>query len=228
MKMSLDPNFFTQIGLDSGSLTLLATVAHSCGEAGEYRGAVRRGGDPEATFYVSADKNSSVAQANIDLATLAQPGPGDSKCGCSSAKNRFVVHPKGYLVFHVSGGQGGYSVHLRKADENPDTKIFESSELQIGDVFSAVILRPGTYSMTNLLTKASGEITVSYPVVGKTPYRPPSPVFVECIDRAFRESRIKLRPGQGVNFKIQAPSRIKVELVKPDDGPKRRSSRDKV
>jgi len=221
MNMSLDRNFFNQIGLDSAALTMLGTITHTFREAGEYRGVVRRTTGPEAAFYISADKNSSVAQVNIDLATLAHGTGGEPKCGCSAAQNRFVVHPKGYVLFHVSGGQGGYSVHVRKAEEDPNVKIFDSRELQEGDVFSAVILRPGTYSVTNLLTKAKGEITVSYPTVGKRPYRPPGPLVVECTAKAIESGKVKLQPGQGLNFQLKVPSRIKIELLKPDDGPKR-------
>jgi hypothetical protein len=221
--MNLDRNFFAQIGLDSGALTMLGAVIHSFGEPGEYRGVVRRATEPEAAFYVSADKNSPVAQVNIDLATLAQPSNTSGKCCGPAEANRFVVNPKGHVLFHVSGGEGGYSVHLRKAEEATDTKIYDSRELGEGDVFSAIIIRPGTYSVTNLLNKAKGEIRVSYPRLGKAAYHPPAPRIVGCTARAIEPNQIALSPGQGLNFQIKVRARIKIELVKPDDGPKRAS-----
>ena len=80
MNMTFDRNLFTQIGLDSGSLTMLGTVVHSFGEPGEYRGSVRRGKEGAAVFYISVDKNSPVAQVNIDLAALTNPPAATSKC----------------------------------------------------------------------------------------------------------------------------------------------------
>ena len=53
MNMTFDRNLFTQIGLDSGSLTMLGSVIHQFAEAGEYRGTVRREAAGEAVFYIS-------------------------------------------------------------------------------------------------------------------------------------------------------------------------------
>lgn len=225
MTTSFDPNLFSQTDLDSGALTQLGVVVHSFREPGEYRGVVRRGTEPEAAFYISADSSSAVAQVNIDLAALGQSGGEPSGCGCVGEPNRFVVHPKGHAVFHVSGGAGGYNVHIRKAEEDPSTPIFDSCELNEGDVFSVAILRPGAYAVSNLLTKARARVVVSYPVAGKTAYRPPAPVVVECERRGIRPDGVELQPGQGLNFHFQTKSRIRIELIEPDDGPARQRQR---
>lgn len=222
MKMNFDPNFFSQVGLDSGALTMLGAVVHSFNEPGEYRGVVRREKEPEGVFYISVDKDSPIAQANIDLAALIQGEPAvESENGCCPVgqDNYFDVNPKGYVVFHVLSGAGGYSVHVRKAEEDPNTKIFDSRELDAGDIFSAIIIRPGTYAVTNLVNGKKGGIIVSYPKPGKTAYRPPAPVVVDCSEREMGPGRIELQPGQGLNFHLKTRSRIKIELVKPDDGP---------
>ncbi len=220
MKTTFDRNLFTQIGLDSGSLTMLGAVTHSFGEPGEYRGSVRQREKSIAVFYILADKNSPVAQANVDLSALGDTDASISTCSGDghAACNRFKVNPKGYAVFHVSGGPGGYDIRVRKADEDPRTKIFDSRQLNDGDIFSGVIIRPGSYSITNLLTAAHAEATVAYPIIGKTAYRPPAPVRVQCTRDGFDLKRIELQPGQGLIFDCKAPSRIKIELVKPDDG----------
>ena len=225
-QFDLDRNYFEQIGLDSGALTLLGVIVHSLKEPGEYRGTVRRDKLPEASFYISADSNSPVAQVTIDLASLS-PGPEDEKTDCCKEedKNRFVVNPKGYALFRVSRGSGGYNVHIRRAAEDPKTAVYDSSQLEDGDVFSAIIVRPGRYSFKNLVTRGEGEIVVSYPVIGKTAYRPPAPVSVECIREGFKPARVELQPGQGLNCQIRVPSRIKIELVKPDDGPREERER---
>jgi hypothetical protein len=139
MLTTFDRFLFTQIGLDSASLTMLGTVVHGFREAGEYRGTVRVSDRPEATFYVSVDKSCAVAQANIDLAKLTAGNAADAGCCDERAGPRFVVHPKGYAVFHVGSGPGGYSVNVRRADEDPKLKAYDSRELQPGDIYSAVL-----------------------------------------------------------------------------------------
>ena len=231
MKMTFDQNLFTQIGLDSGALTMLGGVTHRFLEAGQYRGVVYRGGESIGKFYVNVDKNSPVAQANIDLAAFdtSLPAPTTTTtgttCGCqgegAKAETTFEVNPKGYAVFHVSAGAGGYAVRVSKAAEDPKQQNqFDSRELNCEDIFSAFILRPGTYAASNgLNAKAKGKITVSYPKIGKTAYRPPGPAKVVSSEGGFEPGTVELQPGQAVLFHATAPSRITVELVKADDGP---------
>ena len=227
MNLTFDRNLFTQTGLDSGSLTMLGSVIHTFREAGEYKGTVRRGDTILSTFYLSADKNSAIAQVNIDLAALTEPkSSGSSEKCCHDHKgdqHRFVVNPRGYAVFHVSGGEGGYYVHTEKVIEGKDTdqRVFDSRKLSDSDVFSGTIIRPGTYSVTNVLTKAQAQVVVSYPVIGKTAYRPPAPVRVKSSGDYFEPKRIELKPGQGMLFDCEKPSRIKITLEKADDGPKK-------
>jgi hypothetical protein len=235
MKMTFDQNLFTQIGLDSGALTMLGGVTHRFQEAGQYRGVVYRDGESIGKFYINVDKNSPVAQANIDLAAFDADLPAlsipttETSCGCqaagSSAATTFEVNPKGYAVFHVSSGAGGYAVRASKAVEDPQQQNqFDSRELKCEDIFSAVILRPGTYSASNGLNqKAKGKITVSYPKIGKTAYRPPSPTKVICSEGGFEPANVELQPGQAVLFQANAPARISLELVKADDGPSGRA-----
>ncbi len=210
MNLTFDRNLFTEAGLDSGSLTMLGSVIHTFREAGEYKGTVRRGDSILSTFYLSADKNSAVAQVNIDLAALTKTEPDSSSEKCcddhKGSDHRFVVNRRGYAVFHVSGGPGGYYVHIEKAIEGKD------SDQRVFD-------RPGTYSVTNLLSKARGEVAVSYPVMEKTAYRPPAPVRVKSSKDYFEPNRVELKPGQGMLFDCETHSRIKIELVKADDGP---------
>lgn len=221
MAFKIDRNLYTQIGLDSGSLTMLGAIVHSFPEPGEYRGALYRGAEMVGNFYIKVDKNSPVPQANIDLAKLGAAMAEPSKCCPDSADSRinFTVNPRGYVVFHISSGEGGYHVNVARAEEDPTRNLFNSLNLSERDIFSAIILRPGMYSVTNLMTKARGEIAVSYPKMEETAYRPPGPVRVECSGDAIEPKRIELKPAQGMLFYFKVPSRIKIELLKPDDGP---------
>ncbi len=146
-KVFIDPNI-AQTGLDSGALTMLGAVVRRFEEPGEYRGTVRRGDAIEKVFYLSVDKQSPVAAADIDLAKLAGSLPQQEETGrdcCpSEGEARFSVNPRGYVLFRVSGGRGGYSVNLRRADPDEKTPVFNSTALDGGASFSVHVLRPGT------------------------------------------------------------------------------------
>lgn len=221
-KLSIDPNI-AHAGLDSGALTILGAVVRRFEESGEYRGTVRRGDAIEKVFYLSVDKESPVAAADIDLAKLADSLPHRKETGgvCCSGEGeaRFSVNPRGYVLFRVSGGPGGYSVNLRRADPDEKTPVFNSTVLDGGANFSARVLRPGTYSVTNAHGKARASLTVGYPPKAFSGYRPPAPLRVEVTERGFHPQKIELMPAQGLIFDCRTPARIVITLERPDDGP---------
>ena len=221
--LNIDPNLFTQIGLDSGSLTMFGVVVNNFDDPGEYRGTVQKEGENKGVFYISVDKESPIAQANVDLAALAghTPHQASETCKCNTDGNRFYVNPRGYVVFHVSGGPGGYSVHVRKAEKAKDTKIFDSRKLGKGAIFAATILRPGSYSIVNEMGRGKAEVVIPYPRRGKKPYRPPEPMRIQATEKGFSPDNIKLEPTQGLIFEIETSARIKIDLIEPDDGQKK-------
>ncbi|NIS69849.1 MAG: hypothetical protein GTO12_13125 [Proteobacteria bacterium] len=168
-------------------------------------------------FRVGVEEQCSAIQVDIDLEALNLPF---SKHFESEQRNRFLVNPRGYTVFHVSNGAGGYAVVLKRSDGKGEVTVFDSRELNKGDLFAVTLLRPGTYSVTNVNTKAQGEIVVAYPTIGKVPYRPPEPVSIQCTENALKPNKVNLKPAQGHVYRFETPSRIRIELVKPDDGPK--------
>lgn len=234
LKTTLDANLYTQIGLDSASLTMLGTIVHQLAEPGQYRGAVHQGADVKAVFFLTADPQSPVAQKTVDLAALdreqsaptpTSTGSGDCCSGAmaGSTDKWYTINPRGYVMFHVSGGSGGYYVHLRRIDAPEGDKGYETRTLKNGDAFTAMMLRPGTYSVRNVVTRAAVEVTVKYPPPpGEKPYIPAAPVRIECTAKGFAPNgRIELGVGQGIVFTARVDSRIKIELEKPDDGPAR-------
>ena len=182
----------------------------------ERRGATR-------SFRLKVDESSPAMQLNIDLATLGGGHAHSADCGCkpeeTGADRTFVVNPAGYVVFHVSSGSGGYVVRVGRL-EKQDTALFDSSRLEGEDLFGVTLIRPGTYSVHNVISGARGEIVVAYPKVGKKPHRPSEPVEIECAEKTFRPAKVKIQAAQGQVYRFRAPSRIAIELVKPDDGPK--------
>jgi hypothetical protein len=237
MKLTFDKNLFTQVGLDSGALSMLGGVTHRFLHPGQYRGVVYRGTTILGSFSIDVNPNSPLAQANIDLAafdsSVAAAAPaadtGAASCGCQESdqvQTKFEVNSKGYVVFHVSSGAGGYAVRVSRAVEDPSQQNqFDSRKLNTDDIFSAIILRPGTYSVTNTLaSQGKGEVTVSYPGSGKTPYRPPAPVTIESSSRGLEPAKVAIQPGQAILFQCRVPSRIAIELTKANDGPTGRAN----
>ncbi|WP_134724321.1 hypothetical protein [Paracoccus luteus] len=216
-KLDIDPALFAQSGLDSGALTMLGAIVHRFEKPGEYRGTVRRGDDIENVFYLSVDPESPVAAADIDLARLAGslPRQGDAAdCCCPKpAETRFSVNPRGYALFRVSGGKGGYSVNMRRADPSEDTPVFNSTLLDDGQIFSARILRPGTYSVANTRGRGRAALTVGRPPKPFSGYRPPEPLRVVVTEGGFDPERMDLQPAQGLIFECRAPARI---VIKPE------------
>jgi len=217
---------FSQVNFDSGSLGVLASVVHKFPELGKYHGAVLRGtnivgrfsiivGDcPTSTATSSGELHHSV---RIDLKNLDLPV---SKHLESQTCNCFMLKPGGYAVFYVSTGAGGYTVEIRKTGkECGGVKVFDSRELKDEDVFTATVLRPGTYSIINMNTKAKGELIVDYPEIGKIP-RQPETVPIECNESELTPSKIRINPTQTLMFRFKTPSRIRIELVKPEDRPR--------
>lgn len=227
MDVTFDRHLFTQIGLDSGSLTMLGTLVHGFTESGEYRCALHAGPDVKAVFIVHADPESSNASATVNLAALAggpaAPAGGDCSCAGTpedgAAIPRFVVNPRGHVVFRVGAGAGQFYVHARRPAALAEDKGYDSRAMVEGDTFAAVLLRPGSYAVTNALSKAKGEIVVDYPPLKERTYRPAGPVRITCDARGFNPSTVRVGPGQGVIFESRVASRIVITLTKADDGP---------
>ena len=224
MKAIINPFVFSQVNLDSASLTMLTSAVHKISEPGIYDGTIQRGSDTVGRFRVDASDSppekcgvDSKNQVNVDLKSLDLPVADHIE---SQSKNCFQVRTGGYIVFHLSNGAGGYSVELRKAGTECSGKIvFDSKKLNESDYFVATPLRPGTYNVINVETKAKAELVVAYPEVGKIPKQPQA-TKVECTQKAITPVKIKINPTESLLFSFKALSRIKIELVKPEDRPR--------
>lgn len=223
MKAFINWHLFTQTSLDSGSLTSLGAVIHNFPKPGEYLGTILQKEEDVGSFHLTVDEECPAMQVDIDLATLHQSAP---ECCESELGKRFVVNPKGYAVFYVSRGPGGYAVRVGRLSGESEAELFDSRELKEGDLFAATLIRPGSYSVTNVNTKAKGEIVVGYPKIGKLSYHPPRPLSIESTKNELRldktrTDQVRIGAAQGLVFHFRTLSRIKIELVRPDDGPER-------
>jgi hypothetical protein len=219
-----------QVGSDSGSLTSSATVAHRFPEAGEYRGLLHTRGQAVREFTVSVRKGREatapdiapegapqLTKVDVNLRHLYMPmraADGDS------GTTHFELDVGGYAVFRVPAGtMGGYAVEVYKMTAKGfGDKVFDSRELNEEDLFAAVILRPGSYSVANAIGGTKAELTVAYPE--KIP-KQLEPVKVKFTKDAIVPAKIRIHCTQGLVFSFGTPSRVKIELVTPEDRPPR-------
>lgn len=232
----INRNLFTQVNQDSGSLTSATTVVHRFAELGGYKGVVVDGrGASVGEFSIRVGEGKEKAgdreghgaslptSVQIDLASLqgssvsAGGASSDDDCGgCDDdgQSGTITVAPEGYAVFKVSNG-GGYAVELYKSSEaGKGEKVFDSRALGKRDALAVVLLRPGSYSVTNASNGTKADLRVAYPdkALGIL-----DPVKVVCAAEGINPTSIKVKPTQGLLFNFETPSRVKIELVAPED-----------
>jgi len=209
MKININRHLFSQTDVDSGSISGFSSIVHKFSKPGDYEVTIIRDSNIVYQFSIdivgeSPDGNSQSSQIHIDL---------------SLPSNNYILKTGGYALFYNSKGPGGYAVEVHKrAADTKTNMIFDSHELKDDDIFSTMILRSGTYSITNVLNDTKAELVVNYPIAGKTK-RNPLPINFICTSKEISPNNINVDPSQGLVFNCKTPSRIKIELVKPDDGP---------
>ena len=215
----LNRYLFTQIGLDSGALTSLGVVMHTFPQPGLYRGVVLRGEDSVGSFLLEVAEDSPQTQVDIDLAKVKAPAA--EPCCDEASRAPYVVSPRGYAVFHVSSGPGGFSVVVGRGDPRKPEVLFDSRELLEGDLFAATILRPGSYTVSNVLARgqARAELVVAYPQPAKERYAQPPVHTVTLTAKGFEPERMRVAAAQSQVYHIKGRARIRIALEKPDDGP---------
>jgi hypothetical protein len=224
MKTRINRNFITQTNSDNASLNSMTTVAHRFPESGDYRGVVHFKGSPVRSFRIGVAKPTSATaqsgaaptkvEVNLRALNLAR--------GSETEESRYELEEGGYAVFRVPAGTGGgYAVEVHRSTESGEGhKVFDSRELDVNDLLAVVLIRPGIYSVectTEGTRKTKAELTVTYP---EKALKPLDPVRLKCGKEGISTDKLKVQPMQGLVFSFEAPSRIKIELVTPDDRPR--------
>lgn len=159
----------------------------------------------ETSQPTDANKQASDTsnQINIDL---------------SNIMSIYTLTKGDYAVFYVSTGAGGYSIEIYRFEKGSQLKTFDSKELKEGVIFSAMVIRPGTYLITNTLNDAKAELVINYPELGKMK-KILIPINIESNTKEIVPNKINIDPSQGLIFRINTLSRIRIELTKPEDRP---------
>jgi hypothetical protein len=235
MNIRINRFLFSQTNIDSGSLSTHSTIVHKFAEPGEYEGIVILGSAIVGRFKLEVIGDKTLSKSSISSSTLPAK---DSKTttehseenrqinvasdqiniDLSSTTDRYALKKDGYGVFFVSTGAGGYSLEITRFDKGSQRKIFDSKKLSDGEIFSAMVIRPGTYLITNTVNNTKADLVVNYPELGKMK-RILTPINIECNAKEIVPGKINIDPSQGLIFKVKTSSRMKIELTKPEDRP---------
>lgn len=228
MKAYINHHLFTEQPLDSAKLTMATSVIHNFSEPGTYFGSIRAAEKTRSNFHLLVDEKYPAMQVTIDLADSGKTAAADCDCKTEKEDGRhYEVNPKGFVVFYVSGGAGGYAIHVTgKVTRSSEPVVFDSKDLYAGDIFAVSLLRPGTHIVSNNMgTKA--QITVQYPggKNGRERYNRAPPVNIRCTESGFNPSEVVVEAAQGLVFRIEtkSASRIRTELSRADDGGKEKA-----
>jgi hypothetical protein len=246
MKTKINRFIFEQIGSDSGSLNVLSSIIHKFSESGQYYGFLYKGRENIGKFGILVKDINLIKNSKNDKINHERIVNSDNDCQCNKKENtqseinidlykidtsilgnslheqEFEVVVEGYALFYISRGSGGYYLKIYKAGDKGSgggetlPPIFDSQNLGNTDFFTATILRPGTYTVTDIISGGKANLTVLYPQIGKIPKRP-EPLKIKCTKNIMIPSDIRIHPTQSLVFSFEAKSRIKIELVKPED-----------
>jgi hypothetical protein len=224
MPAFINTSIISATSFSSTELGVLATIAHAMDAEGKFSLRVIQGDIVIGQTRLTISAGAATDNVTLDLATLRASSR-------KALRSEYELRKGGYVVFFVSQGEGRYRVVIsdetvgrayQKAAARGDV-VFDSAQLRGGDVYVVTLVRPGLYDMEMVSTEggARGELTVSYPVVGREPYVASEPLTIECEKSALRPAAASIGPGQGAIFRLAVPASITVRLRSPDDREKR-------
>jgi hypothetical protein len=243
----LNPQFLRQTQFDSAAPAGAAMVVHRFERDGEFQlsvarrdeilqrarvnvgrgtesggagGGLAEGRDPLAAERPSPEQPdvSPLRAVALDMATLLRAG--------TQPPELDDLPSSGYLS--ITSSEPLPEHHLVVSAGETAEDILDTRRLGPRSIFAVTLIRPGRYRLRNVVTESEATVVVTYPTVGKTPYRPPAPLEIQSTAEGFGASTFTISPAQGIVFRFATESRIQLELVEPDDGPNADQRRSKA
>jgi hypothetical protein len=231
MNIKINRFLFSQTTIDSGSLTPHCTLVCKFTDPGEYQGIIMKGSAITTRFKLNVNEERSfnnVSSLSMTNSKEDSQLSNESKqvndtsnqinIDLSNIISIYTLKKGDYAVFYVSTGAGGYSIEIYRSEKGSQIKTFDSKELKDGVIFSAMIIRPGTYLITNTVNGAKADLVINYPELGRMK-KILVPINLESNTKEIVPNKINIDPSQGLIFKINTLSRIRIELTKPEDRP---------
>jgi hypothetical protein len=196
-------------------------VIHQFSSPGRYVASVRRGEHETASLTFDVSDGSETMQLDFDLAATARRASRqDCECDAttaaadeSGASKVPHVSSKGYVLFYVSAGDGGFSVSARL--DNAREPSFDSTRLGEGDLYAVSLFAPTRYQMKNQAGKATGQVSVSLDQSALRKLAVLDAVYVKTSPDAFDPHELHVVSGQGIVFRVEGAARIVIEQVEP-------------
>ena len=180
MNIKINRFLFSQTNIDSGSLTPHSTIVCKFTDPGEYQGIIMKGSGIVSRFKLNvleeraSNRLSSLSTTNSkevsqisDENKQVNDTSNQINIDLSNIMSIYTLKKGDYAVFYVSTGAGGYSIEIYRFERGSQIKTFDSKELNDGVIFSAMVIRPGIYLITNTVNNAKADLVVNYPELGK-------------------------------------------------------------
>lgn len=221
MKPILNKPMFREVPIDSGSLSIMSSIIHLVREQGVYRGTVFRNETEVGKFDLKVIDYTEESQADIappqqidiDLTTL------ENLIGANGKTTSFTLRTGGHVIFYVSKGSKEYAIEIfRLGKQKEPIKVFDSRLLGDEDLFITHVMKPGSYSVRNVMGGGQAILTVEYPEHEKL-MRNMESVLIECCNGTMDPAEIKIQPLQTLMFSCTRESRINIELKMAEDRP---------
>ena len=196
----LAPGLAAEI-FDSAALSGTALVSHPMPDLGEWRASTTVGRMPLPARTVLVLREGGAAMIPLE------PG--------GEAEQR--LHQGGHIRLRAPNGGALAATLTRAGSTDP---AWTSRELQDGDWFGCMPLRPGRYRLTNRLSQAEALVVVRYPDprIDRDPTQHAEPVRIRA-GGGFGPDQVEIFPGQPLVIQITAPAHLVLALFEPDDGP---------
>lgn len=191
---------FKAVSFASDALTTLCSIIHPCPKEGMYVGRVLDGGRAVGAFTLMVDPRSQNAQTDIDLAGFSQTGGEWMRMRKMPA---YSVKTDGFVQFYVSSGEGRYVVELRNAGTSEGSRAsYTTKTLRPGDIFSAILISPGSYGVKDLKSGKKALLVVKKPEHQKQ-YLSAGPMLFNLGADGFTPASGEVMAGRGAAVLVE-------------------------
>jgi hypothetical protein len=201
----------TATSFDSAKLSGLASIAHPMREPGHWRLEVHGRRLPIQSLDIIV-REGGAPRLVVDFSSPS------TDSDCCAAGDRFLA-PNGMINLNTGAtGQGGFALLFRSDAREP---AWDSRQLEPGDLYACMPLRPGTYLVSNQSGDARASVSVNYPdprAVAQGSRLASGAVHLQ-VGAAITPGEGRIDPGLVLILTIKTRSHLSLELERADDGP---------
>ncbi len=211
MNSTLNRNFLRHKNTKQDGFNNLCTIIHQLGEAAQYQGEVYLKKQFLGSFTLIVTKDASNTEIHIDVSVF-DPISQLNLSGAVIVNPTYQLQEKGYLVLYASGQQNGFHVILKQADTTGLVEVFDTRNLNKGDMVVLTPVYPGSYIVKNEEGGSLLGLTVKQHEKGKSPHPLTfNPVNVTLAESGFEPKNASVSQLQPLLINIQAAACISLK-----------------